>query len=127
MQTTNRLVVANSGWAESIPDWILEEIKTERLLYGIIGEDKVGDAEIVAYLYTASLTAPLTSETTNVYLSLTAELLKKQGKEVPDFMKKELNEDEKRELERLRSDIGRARGKVNHPIFEMLKELKNKR
>ena len=31
----NKLVVANRGWAETIPEWLLDEVRAERLVYGL--------------------------------------------------------------------------------------------
>ena len=48
-KSKNRLVVGDATWADIIPDWLLEEIKAERLIYGLAGianpeVPKVGDA-----------------------------------------------------------------------------------
>jgi len=48
----NRLVVADSGWAETLPDWLIKEVKAERLMYGLASITnpncpKVGDAEML--------------------------------------------------------------------------------
>jgi len=148
MQKENKLIVADQSWAESIPDWILKEISAERMLNGIIDTIKpektaqdralnrnnaVGDAEIVAYLMTASLRAPISSDFTDIYLYVSAKVMLKAKKiqkedDLPDFMqeiyKKGLTDWQKSQLENLRSDIGKARGKINHPIFDVLRELK---
>lgn len=140
MKTENKLIVANVSWAETIPKWLKDEIASERMINGLIDvamqkntAQKVGDAEIVAYLMTASLSGPLDSNFTDIYLYLSAKLMLKtkrikKEEDLPDFMqeiyKTGLSEWKKTELQKLRSDIGRARGKVNHPIFDVLKELK---
>ena len=126
----NRFIVADSGWAESIPEWILDEIRSERMINGLCevikkGSEKVGDAEMVAYLFTASMRGPLNSEDQKIYLKLSGDLMKKRNIEVPDFMNiGDLSEWENRCLEDLRYKIQKARGKVNHPIFDILRELK---
>ncbi|MCE5249405.1 hypothetical protein LLG96_04210 [bacterium] len=89
--TKNRLVVGDASWADMIPDWLLEEIRHERLIYGLAGisnpdAPKVGDAEVAAYLMTASMRAPMPGEYAEVYVYLTARLMKRQGTELPDFM-----------------------------------------
>ena len=33
----NRLVVGDMSWADVIPEWLLDEIKAERLIYGLAG------------------------------------------------------------------------------------------
>ncbi len=74
----NRLVVGDVGWAETIPDWLLEEVKAERFFLGLgslISDcEKVGDAEACVYLYTASLRQPLDHYQAEVYIYLTAKL-----------------------------------------------------
>ena len=64
--TKNRLVVGDMSWADMIPDWLLEEIKHERIIYGLAGisnpeAPKIGDAEVIAYLMTATSAQNLTS------------------------------------------------------------------
>ncbi len=130
----NRLIVADSGWAKSIPKWILEEVESERMINGmikVVGKKKieewetVGDAEVVAYLFTHSLKAPMSTEFTNIYLYLSQKLMKRRKLEIPeDIKKEELSEYEESELIILKQSIARVRGKVNHPIFEILNELK---
>ena len=141
MENENRLVVADVGWAETIPQWLKDEIASERMINGMIGvtnpeektSERVCDAEIVAYLMTASLRAPLSSDHTDIYLYISAKLMLKtkrilKEEDLPDFMqeiyKTGLSEWKKTQLNDLRSMMGRARGKVSHPIFDVLRELK---
>lgn len=134
-EKTNRLIVADSGWAETIPEWILKEIEAERMINGMVNitrkkkvEDweTVGNAEVVAYLYTHSLRASMSTEFTNIYLYLTTKLMKdRKGVDVPDDIKtKKLTQQEESELKILKQDIARVRGKINHPLFDILNELK---
>lgn len=133
--TKNRLVVGDATWADMIPDWLLEEIKAERLIYGLAGianpdAPKVGDAEIAAYLMTASMRAPMPSEYVEVYVYLTARLMKKQGKELPDFMaeklEKGLSQYEEHNLNDLKSDIYRKRGgEIDTPLLNVMRTFKN--
>lgn len=140
MKQENKLIVANQSWAKSIPKWIKDEIASERIMNGLIDiatqkntAQDVGDAEIVAYLMTASLNGPLNYDNTHIYLYVGAKLMLKAKKikeeeDLPDFMqeiyKKGLSEWEKTQLNDLRSTIRQARGKVSHPLFDILKELK---
>ena len=148
MKEENKLIVADQSWADAIPEWILKEISAERMINGMVDiikpENKgqggalnrnieVGDAEIVAYLMTASFRGPLSSDITDIYLYVSAKVMLKAKKiqkeeDLPDFMqeiyKKGLTDWQKKQLEDLRSNIGKARGKVNHPIFDVLRELK---
>jgi hypothetical protein len=148
MKEGNRLIVADQSWADVIPEWIKKEISAERMINGMVDiikpqkdgtgqglnpQNEVGDAEIVAYLMTASLRGPLNSDFTDIYLYVSANVMLRTKKikeeaDLPDFMqeiyKKGLTDWQKTQLQNLRSDIGRARGKINHPIFDVLRELK---
>ena len=129
--TKNRLVVGDATWADMIPDWLLEEIKAERLIYGLAGianpdAPKVGDAEITAYLMTASMRAPMPSEYVEVYVYLTARLMKKRGTKLPDFMaeklEKGLTQYEEHTLNDLKSDIYRKRGgEIDTPLLNVMR------
>lgn len=136
-QKENRLVVGDAAWADTIPEWLLNEVKAERLIYGLAslmdsGRAKVGDAEVAVYLMTASHRGVLSSEHTNIYMYLITQLSKKRGKEVPeDIRKEELSEWEEHELEELRSMIYEKRGgEIHHPLLDAMrglkKEIKNK-
>jgi hypothetical protein len=130
----NRLVVANSGWAESAPEWLIEEIKTERIISGLIdvmdkGEEEVGDAETCLYLFTAGLVAPLDRDLGEAYIYLASKLMKGRGSELPPEFEKKLNEglteQEAYELKELKRTLWRTRGgKIKSPLFDMLKQLK---
>ena len=101
MEKGNRLVVADSGWAESIPQWLKDQIAGDRIMNGMLGiavpkgktAEIVCDAELVAYLMTASLRGPLSGEDGKIYLYLTAKVMLRANKiekpeDLPDFMKK---------------------------------------
>ena len=131
----NRLVVANIGWAETIPDWLMNEVKSERMVEGLLGlvdkgnDGMVGLAEVCVYLYTEALTQPLGYHRTQVYLWVTGKVIEKTKGEVPDFVKevldKGLGPDEARELGELRRTLYRKRGgAIRSPLFDALKALK---
>jgi len=130
----NRLVVGDRSWAEDIPEWLLNEIRAERMILGlgsIIKPDceKVGDAEVIVYLMTASLRSPISSEYTEIYVYLTAKMMKKRGKQLEDFMEKKLKNGltdyEERELKELREMIYRKRGgEINHPVLNLMRNWK---
>jgi len=132
--TKNRLVVGDMSWADMIPDWLLEEIKHERIIYGLAGianpeVPKVGDAEVAAYLMTASMRAPMPSEYVEVYTYLTARLMKKRGTELPDFMadklERGLTQYEEYTLENIKGDIYRARGgEIDTPLLNVMRAFK---
>ncbi len=136
----NKLVVGDIEWAKSIPEWVKEAIKEERMLNGMIGimtgKEEVGDAEVLAYLFTANLRGPITHYLSEVYIYLTGVCMQRHQKikldELPDFcrekVKKGLSEDEKREFEELKQDLFRVRGgKINSPILDILRDLKKRK
>ncbi len=135
----NKLIVADVGWAKTIPKWLLNEVNAERMVNGMCNLIKkldytklVGNAEVVVYLMTASLRAPLNRDMARIYLHLTSRLMVKVKKfkegELPDFIKeefKELSDYEKSQLNKLKYKIYNARGKeIKSPIFDILKSLK---
>ena len=131
----NRLVVGSRAWADSLPEWLLDEIRAERLIYGmgsLINPDcpKIGDAEVCAYLFTAGLVQPLDSEQANIYIYLTAKLIDRKGRDLdPDFkeaLERGLNSDEERELEQLKSMIYSKRGgEIDAPMLNMMRAFKS--
>ena len=127
----NRLVVGDAAWADMIPEWLLYQVKAERLIYGLGslmngGRPKVGDAEVTVYLMTASHRGSLSWEHTNIYMYLVTQLFKKRGKEVPeDIRKEELTDWEKYELEELKDMIYQKRGgEISHPLLDAMRELR---
>ena len=133
----NRLVVADIGWAETIPEWIKEAVAQERTINGLIGiatgKEEVGDAEVLIYLSTASLKGPLNHYLGEVFIYLTGICLQRYQKikldDLPDFcrekVKQGLSIEEKREFEGLKGDLFRLRGGViSSPILDILRDLK---
>jgi len=131
----NALVVGDMAWADSIPGWILEEIKRERIIIGLLALsnpeiEKVGDAEVVAYLMTASMRAPLTSEYTTVYCYLAAKLMAARSKELDpemrQYLERGLSEWEQHELKELRHMIYEQRGgEIDHPVLNLMRAFKS--
>ena len=130
----NKLIVGSIAWAQDIPEWLLEEVKSERLIYGLgvmINPDcsKVGDAEIIVFLMTTALQAPISREYTNIYMFLLAKLTKRRNKEMPGFLKESLKRgligDEERELRELQDMIYHKRGgEIQHPILNFMRKFK---
>jgi len=133
----NKLVVADAGWAETIPEWVKEAIKEERMICGMVdilrGTETVGDAEVLAYLYTANLHGPISHYLAEVFIYLTGICMQRYQKikleDLPDFCKAKVKQglsiDEKREFEELKQDLYRKRGgRINVPILNILRELK---
>ena len=132
----NKLIVADAGWAKSIPEWLKEEVKAERLIDSMIdslgkGNVEVGDAEACLYLFTLNLKQPVSHDTGQIYIYLTAKLCEKQGMELESFMQEKLkaglNSDQERELKTLKQALWSKRGgKIRHPLIEALKQMKVK-
>lgn len=137
MKKENLLVVADIGWAESLPQWIKKAVADERTTNGLIGiatggEEEVGDAEALVYLSTASLKQPLSHNFGQIFIYLTGVCMQKHQKlelkDLPDFLIEKLNEglsrDEKRDLKQLKSDLFRKRGgNISHPLLDALRKI----
>ncbi len=72
------VIVMPGGWGEDLPPWLREAITLERLVANMVGI-KTGvmtatDAEACAYLFTASLTAPIGHDWTQIYLYVTGKV-----------------------------------------------------
>lgn len=134
----NRLVVADRGWAETAPEWLLNEIKAERMVQGFCdvmgkGEETVGDAEVCLYLYTANLKGPINRDLGEVYIYLSSKLVKRRKPKtklepfMEEKLKQGLNPDEEREYLKLKRNLYRIRGgRVKSPLFDALRELNKK-
>lgn len=127
----NRLVVGDRSWAESIPEWLLEKVREERMVLGLISIanpniEKVGDAEVLAYLLPAASRAPLNSVHTNIYLYLATKICGQRGNELPDDIQViELSSWEEKQLQELKNMIYRCRGgDIQHPVLEAMRKLK---
>jgi len=81
---TDPIIVFPGGWGDSVPDWLKNAITLERLIMNIgalKGEEQTGtDAEACAYLMTVSLTQPIDSDWTQIYLYVATQTYQKQGK-----------------------------------------------
>ena len=65
-------IVFPGGWEDTIPDWLRQNVKLERLVECMKshkGEEPTGtDSEATIYLYTASLCHPFSGDWTQIYL-----------------------------------------------------------
>ncbi len=100
------IIVVPGGWGDSLPDWIKPAITQGRLIANMMaahGEEMTAcDAEATAYLFTASLTAPISSDWTQIYLYVA-------GKAMAQWKKIEMPKDIK--VEEITSY---QMGKLNH-------------
>jgi hypothetical protein len=69
---TDPILVFPGGWGDTLPEWLKGAIMLERLemnMKAIKGEAMTGtDAEACAYLMTVSLTQPMDSDWSQIYL-----------------------------------------------------------
>jgi hypothetical protein len=138
---TNLLVVGDASWADTIPQWILNEVSMERTInaaINLVGKKKfqdheqVGDAEVIAYLMPATMKAPIDNDYVEIYIYLSAKLMLKAKRvkeealpnDFKESLKNGLSEYRKSLLRELRCKIFRARGgKIKHPVFDALEEV----
>ena len=87
---TDPIIVMPGGWGDTLPEWIKTRITLERLaenMKELRGEQPTGtDAEALAYLYTASLTSPMSTEWFNIYMYVFTKVM---GDKVPEDLRKE--------------------------------------
>jgi len=112
------IIVYPGGWGDTLPEWLKASITLERLamnMKALKGEEMTGtDAEAVAYLMTASLTAPMDHDWGQIYFYVATQTYRRWGKgEMPkDIAVNELETEQMRDLERLKAWIYRTRSRV---------------
>jgi len=81
---TDPIIVFPGGWGDTLPEWLKNAITLERLemnMRALKGEEMTGtDAEACAYLMTVSLTQPMDSDWTQIYLYVAGQTYKHWGK-----------------------------------------------
>jgi len=101
-----------------LPDWLKTAITLERMvgdMKALKGEEPTGtDAEACAYLMTLSLTQPMDSDWTQIYLYIAGQSYKRWGKgEMPcDIAVDSINDYQTEELNRLKSWLYHQRVKA---------------
>ena len=113
------IIVMPGGWGDDLPEWLRTRVTLERLAENIVAtrEDReitATDAEAACYLFTASLTAPIGGDWTQIYLYVAGGEMKSQARsELPEDIKVEaLTESQWRDLKELKNWIYRQRVKV---------------
>jgi hypothetical protein len=115
---TDPILVFPGGWGDTLPDWLKGAITMERLIENmkaLKGEEMTGtDAEACAYLYTASLTVPMDSDWSEIYLYVAGKVYSSWKKtEMPEDIRVEsLRDDQLRDLNRLKEWIYQQRTKI---------------
>ena len=115
---TDPIIVFPGGWGDSLPEWLKSTITLERLVMNmrtLKGDLPTGtDAEACAYLNTASLTQPMDHDWTQIYLYIAGKTYTQWKKnEMPDDIRVEsLNDDQMRDLNRLKAWLYQKRTTV---------------
>ena len=115
---TDPIIVYPGGWGDSLPEWLKNAIVLERLtenMKSTKGEQPKGtDAEACAYLSTASLTAPMDNDWSQIYLYVAGKAYSRWHKsEMPDDIRVDLlNNEQMADLNRLREWLYRQRIKA---------------
>jgi len=110
---TDSIIVFPGGWGDSLPEWLKTAITLERLVMNmkaLKGEEPTAtDAEACAYLMTVSLTQPIDSDWTQIYLYVAGKTYEKwrakeSGATMPaDIRVNSLNDYQTGELKRFKS------------------------
>lgn len=112
------IIVMPGGWGDSLPEWIKGQVTLERLIENMKvttgGQPTGTDAEATAYLYTASLTAPMGEHWSRIYLYVAGKTMARHNKtELPEDIKVDsLSDYDMQELNRLKEWIYRQRTKA---------------
>lgn len=134
IKKSNPIVLANTEWMP--PDWLLEEVKHERMIISLLemakpnhfknDADYIGDAECLAYLMPATFIAPLDSDNSQIYLYLASRVIEKNKKaKIPNDIKVEKLTDYQMELlNKLKTWLFKQRnGKIRNPVLEAFQEV----
>jgi hypothetical protein len=115
---TDPIIVFPGGWGDTLPDWVREDIRLERLALNIqtpAGELKSAtDSEAYAYLYTCSLADPMDETLCQIYIYLATKCMdrRSQNKMPAEMALYELTENQRQELDRLKCWIYEQRVKA---------------
>ena len=115
---TDPIIVFPGGWGDTLPDWLKTAITLERMMGNVKalnGEEPIGtDAEACAYLMTVSLTQPIDSDWTQIYLYIAGQTYKRWNKgEMPaDIAVDSISDYQMGELNRLKAWLYRQRMKA---------------
>jgi hypothetical protein len=115
---TDPILVFPGGWDDTLPEWLKGAITMERMMENmksLKGEEMTGtDAEACAYLMTVSLTQPMDSDWSQIYLYVAGKTYKRWGKsELPsDIAVDSINENQMSKLNHLKAWLYRQRTKI---------------
>ena len=102
---TDPIIVMPGGWGDDLPEWLKTRVTMERLIENVqaMHENRgltATDAEAACYLFTASLTAPIGSDWTHVYLYVAGGEMKDTMPE--DIKVESINRNQQDDLDRLK-------------------------
>jgi hypothetical protein len=112
---TDPIIVYPGGWGDSLPEWLKNAITLERLTDNMKtakGEQPTGtDAEACAYLNTASLSAPMDYDWSQIYLYVAGKTYSRwQKNKMPDDIRVDsLTKEQMADLNRLKEWLYRRR------------------
>ena len=113
------IIVMPGGWGDDLPDWLRQKVAIERLGENMLAlkegrEPTATNAEAACYLFTASLSTPIGSDWTQIYLFVAGgEMTSESKTEMPSDIKVEvLTEYQQRELRQLKNWIYEQRVKL---------------
>jgi len=115
---TDPIIVFPGGWGDTLPDWLKTAITLERMMGNVKalkGEEPIGtDAEACAYIMTVSLTQPMDSDWTQIYLYIAGQSYKRwnKGKMPADIAVDSISDYQIGELNRLKSWLYHQRVKA---------------
>ena len=115
---TDPIIVFPGGWGDTLPEWLKTAITLERMMgnmKALKGEEPTGtDAEACVYLMTVSLTQPMDSDWTQIYLYIAGQSYKRWNKgEMPaDIAVDSISDYQTGELNRLKSWLYHQRVKA---------------
>lgn len=129
---TDPIIVFLDGWGDTLPEWLKTAITLERLemnMKTIKGEEMIAtDAEACAYLMTVSLTQPIDSDWTQIYLYVAGKTYRRWGKnDLPaDIRVDSLNDYQLDELKRLKHWLYKRRVQARRERQKEARERKKK-
>jgi hypothetical protein len=129
----NRFLVAVRDGADWLPEWLMIAVAEERLILmmrsaktNLPPEDKVGDAETLAYLMTVSVRLSMPGHFKRIYAHLIGRVMKSWGREteIPEKLRHdELTPFEEQQLQELKAEMCRIRGEIRHPLVKSVKRM----
>jgi hypothetical protein len=115
---TDPILVFPGGWGDTLPDWLKQAVTLDRLMMNVqalkTGHMTGTDAEACAYLMTVSLTQPMDSDWSEIYLYVAGKTYSrhKQGGLPEDIRVESLRDDQVRDLDRLKAWLYRQRAQA---------------